>query len=183
MRSRALTLLGAAVLLLAAPACGDDGGSDITRTGSADRSATTSADAAPDDSAPDDSAPDDGASDDGTSSDPSDLPIPSIPGMPGLGDLPGLTDLPEDCTAALAFGYVAAAAATDLTPEQQEQIEAARDSLPEDIRDDYDVLASAFEKLGDQDIIGFTEAIGSPEVATAQQNITAYIEEACPQAG
>lgn len=101
------------------------------------------------------------------------------------GTIPDFGSVDDECLqASTAFAAMTAGlTGQDLPPEAQEQIEAARDSLPDDIRDDYDVFVEAFRKLETDGLIAAGEALASEEIQTAGDNISKYIDEVCGTGG
>lgn len=154
MRVRIVTLLTLTALAGLLSACG--GGGSITIGDAADGPPPTVAD----------------GSAGGGSGEPSDT-------------MPDITDIADECLqASTAFAAMTAGlTGQDLPPESQAQIEAARDSLPDDIRDDYDVFVEAFEKLETEGLAAAGEALASQDIQTAGDNISKYIDEVCNTGG
>ncbi|MFN8050436.1 MAG: hypothetical protein U0Q22_03280 [Acidimicrobiales bacterium] len=167
MRTRLAPLAAIAALVLV-PACGSSGGK-ITLGKAVDRTETTTG-----------TVP--GSGDSGSGS--TDSTIPDFGTIPDLGTIPGGGSANECIEAGTAFSAMTAGiAGQEITPEQQQEIEAARDNLPADIRDDYDTFSEAFAKLKDEGIIAAGEALSTPEVQQAQQHISDYIEKVCSTGG
>lgn len=96
-----------------------------------------------------------------------------------------IPDIGDECLqASTAFAAMTAGmTGQDLPPEAEAQIEAARDSLPDDIRDDYDVFIDAFRTIESEGLVAAGEKLASKDVQTAGENISKYIDEVCNTGG
>jgi hypothetical protein len=170
----AIFVVGA--LSLTFTACGDDGGSPLAAEAGDDNSSDTGDDSAGDSA--------------GDSSD--DLDLPSDDELDDLADLAGVD---EACLGGLylaagMFGFTDEASAK----EAQEYFEEARDDLPDEIRDDFDVVADAMRTYGevlaehdydfaklmaDADAQAALEDLESPEYTEATDNLDAWFSENC----
>lgn len=160
MRSRIVVVLTVAALSGTVAACG--GGGSISIGGPADGPAPT---AAPDAGGSSESGEAGGG---GTGGDDGVFP----------GSVPGMSD---DClTASTAFASLTAGlTGQQLPPDAAAQIEAARERLPDDIRDDYDVFRELFELVQSEGLFAAGEQLNSEEVGEAGKRISEYLDEVC----
>jgi len=181
MRTRRLgAILLAGALSAGLAACGDDGGDDegtaLEDVGGGDGEETTTTESS-------------GGDDTGTT------------------DLEDLEDvLTGECAfmveAAAAFGAAFTGAGDQSFDDVAAGFGELADEAPDELRDDIEVLAEAFQEfadlIGDVDLsdpnafqdpevqAAFAEAgeiFDSPEVTEANENFTAFVEENCPAAG
>jgi hypothetical protein len=110
-----------------------------------------------------------------------------------------LEGLDEACLGAAYLYAGAAAAMTDeaSAEEAKQYFESAKDSLPDEIRDDFEVVAAGMEKyfdlIGDEgfditkamtdpDVQKALEDLDSPEFTEASDNVTAWLDDNCDAA-
>lgn len=101
--------------------------------------------------------------------------------LPDLGDLPGDT---EGCIAlGLAIGSSAAAGIGVGDPAELKKLEEEfaqyQEQVPEELRDDLQVMQEAFQKVADEGFVAGGEAMSTPEFESAQANIETYMNENC----
>jgi len=163
---RILTIAIATTALLGLGACSSDSPSASPGTGGAGGATL------PDSTIPDISLPD--------------ISIPDIA-------LPG--NLTEECQAvSMQFaGIFAQAFAPEADQSQFEQVFGdVEKSVPDELRDDVQVLAAAFSKyaqilkdsgnnMASPDVAQALENLGTPEVQAASDNLQTYFDATCPQ--
>ena len=177
MRSRILSALVVACLatfLLAG--CGDDsgeasGGNSTKELASTPGSGDSGSDA---------------GSDSGSSGDDSDVTIPNMDDLEDLanGSIPDLSEFGDlgDCMSqATAYASLAMSAlgGDDAGASAEAALEQMKSSLPEDLRDDIELLGAAYKKVAEDGFIKGGEAMDTPEFQEADANISAYFEETC----
>jgi hypothetical protein len=172
MRSRTLAALVVACLATFALAgCGDD---------SADGSGGDSTKELASTPGSGDSGSDSGSSDD-TLPDLSDLTIPedlsdmSIPDMSDFGDL-------GDCmTQATAYASIALSAlgGDNSGVSAENALAEMKSSLPDDLKDDIEVVANAYRTVAEEGFIEGGEAMDTPEFEEADAAISKYFEDTC----
>lgn len=103
---------------------------------------------------------------------------------PSTSDGPGDAQ-PTDAEACLSVGtayltlIVTAFGGEDLQGEVDRVMAELRDTLPEDLQDDIDVVADTWSRLGDGGILSNPEVLDEPAYVEADANIQAWIEANC----
>jgi hypothetical protein len=164
-------------LSLTFTACGDDDGPGALGTGGDDKSADDAGGASGD-------AADDAGDD-------VDLPTDEE-----LEDLEDITGIDKACFGAIyvSLGFFGAFSDDATAKEAEQYFAEARQDLPDDIVDDFDVVADAYKKAGDalaEYDYDFTKAaadpdaqaaldeLDSPEFQAASDNVTKWFDENC----
>lgn len=158
---RLFTATLVAVSLVGFAACSDDGGSKLTDVGNGDQT--------------------DNSSGDGSDS----------------GSLPDLAGVPEQCQALVqAMSGAAAAMSGQSDVDQATAVFASLEAVvPDELKDDARIFADAYGQyiavlaefdgdsanaMADPEVVAALTALGSQEVSDAADNISAYMDEACP---
>ncbi|MDO8391889.1 MAG: hypothetical protein Q7V57_15545 [Actinomycetota bacterium] len=159
--NRLLTATLVAVSLVGFAACGSDGDSKLTDVGNGDQT--------------------DESSGDGSDS----------------GSIPNLAGVPEQCQAIVqAMSGAAAALSGQSDTDQAKAVFAALETVvPDDLKDDARIFAEAYggyiellakfegdsgSAMSDPEVLAAIAALGSEEVSAAADNISAYMDSACP---
>lgn len=114
-----------------------------------------------------------------------------------IGNIPGVSGECEDLYSAYLTLFSVIGTPGASVDELQPRIGALQSQLPEDLRDDAEVLATALqgyltvlEDAGsgadaatNPEVLAALQALGTPEVAEASTNIGQYFEQTCPPAG
>lgn len=114
-------------------------------------------------------------------------------GSEGSGGVDDTTDLtiPDlgDSGACVALGlaYASSAAAaigmTEDVDQLSQEFEQYKGEVPEELRDDLDVVEQAFATMQQDGLLAGGEAMSSPEFEQAQANIEAYLNDNCGGTG
>ncbi|MDO8363458.1 MAG: hypothetical protein Q7V88_11220 [Actinomycetota bacterium] len=131
----------------------------------------------------------------------SDITLPgggtvTLPGG-GTATIPVVPGVPAECTALInaMMGAGALAAGQGDLSQAQATFEALVAAVPEDLKDDAAVFSAAYSQMiqvlmkyegnfatamADPEAVAAMEAIGTPEVQAAADNISAYMDATCP---
>jgi len=168
----ALALVAALVL----SACGSGGGT-ITATGEPQPAAGSGSGGTDESGSGSDAG---GSGSDGSGSE----------GSGGVDDTTDLTipDLGDSgACVALGLAYASSAAAaigmTEDVDQLSQEFEQYKGEVPEELRDDLDVVEQAFATMQQDGLLAGGEAMSSPEFEQAQANIEAYLNDNCGGAG
>jgi hypothetical protein len=176
-----LAVLATGALFVPLAACGDDDGGSPLSAGTDDNAA--------DDSSGDDSSGDDSSGDDSSG----DVDLPDADELEDLADLSGVDEV---CLGAVfaASGLGALMSGGEGADEAQQYFDEARSNVPDEIKDDFDVLAdfyaefaalladfdNDFSKLmSDPDAQEKFAELESDELETASANLDAWFSENC----
>jgi hypothetical protein len=168
-----LAILAVGALSLTFTACGDDDGPGALGTGG-------------------DTSADDASGDAGDDSG-DDVDLPSNDELEDLADMAGVD---EACLGAIYVSAGIFGAFTDeaSAKEAEQYFEEAKGNLPDDIRDDFEVVADGMKKYGevladhdydftkamsDPDVQSALEDLDTPEFQAASDNVNAWLEENC----
>jgi hypothetical protein len=114
-----------------------------------------------------------------------------------IGNIPGVSGECEDLYSAYLTLFSVIGTPGASSDELQPRIDALQSQLPDDLRDDAEVLATALQDYltvldeagsdadvaSNPEVLAALQALGTPEVAAASTNIGQYFEQTCPPAG
>src|SRR4051794_20125738 len=124
-----------------------------------------------------------GSGSDSGSSDTTDMSIPDLHDLEDLagGSIPDFGDLGDCMQQATAYASLAMSAlgGDDSGKSAENALKEMKSSLPDDLKDDIEVLADAYKKVAKDGFIKGGEAMDTPEFQKADDPISAYFEETC----